>query len=589
MTSVARKKRSSVSRIRRDEDRAAGEAIASGYSIGKLDLLLDYVFSENRIVTRRSIRKVRDLFSKLEPEMFAPEREVQVRVHMVRAASEARTERGIQGGEILLHHITGDGGEFDLEMDDVFAGVRVISDDECVAIDSDVAAKLKYMKALGKLPALAKLAAQIESGDFQNLERLMADRFEPLIGEISRSLRSVQVLSKSAITDFDLSRDSLAAVLETTTLQKASKGNRVKMGVKWFNDMLCGGPEAGRVYLSLGLSGMWKSGLLLNVALWAQKYNAGIECLDKSKKPAFLYVTAENDIEETIERIFSNKIGTRYDDGEEADIADWVGNVDQLVDTLWDSGFNDEHVQVCFKYRPNRSFSAEDIAGWIEEMAEEGLECRGLIVDYVKRLNACSGETDERLRLGAVVDDLSVLAKRFKMFVFTASQLNRDAMKKLSEMQDGNRANMAKAFNAGGIGESYLMYENADVVIINQPEERLENGRVRKYLTLKRLKMRGRRKGPEFFAHRFEEDNDMRLEEDLLLAESLSVPDLGDDYGEGFAPSERGGREPRPGRGFIPIPPSRERRARERTSEGQRRSEPDAIDIGRERGDDVPF
>ena len=79
-----------------------------------------------------------------------------------------------------------------------------------------------------------------------------------------------------------------------------------------------------------------KSVFLLNTIFWACKYNDDIVCLDRTKQPAALYITQENDVEETFDRVYSYT-NSRNEDGtiveEDQLVVDLCKN--KLLDSRW--------------------------------------------------------------------------------------------------------------------------------------------------------------------------------------------------------------------------------------------------------------
>ena len=69
------------------------------------------------------------------------------------------------------------------------------------------------------------------------------------------------------------------------------------------NTLVGGGFECTRAYLFLGMAGIGKSMLLLNLALQMKKANKGYIPKDPTKIPTILFLTQENSVEETVDRI----------------------------------------------------------------------------------------------------------------------------------------------------------------------------------------------------------------------------------------------------------------------------------------------
>jgi len=231
-------------------------------------------------------------------------------------------------------------------------------------------------------------------------------------------------------------------------------------------------------------------------------------------------LSLENDMAETFERIINNKFDNKLK-GIELSTEDFVEQINHYFKTE-----NEGKVNIFFKYRPNKSCTTLEIEAMLDEIEDSGFECRLLIVDYLKRMKsldpACN--TEERLRLGEVVNDLSVLAKTRHMPVITASQLNREASKRVEDDKSSRKIGVTKNLQISHIGGSWDINENTDVgIIINIEEIELSSGEVIKVLGFKRTKFRGEGGSPIYFLHPFEENNGIKLKEDLNLKECRSI------------------------------------------------------------------
>ena len=87
--------------------------------------------------------------------------------------------------------------------------------------------------------------------------------------------------------------------------QLTSPKRKLITGMQGLNELLGGGFESGRCYMFFGLPGEGKSLILLNILFQLKKYNVDYKCKDPTKKPCVVLLTMENDITESIDRLFS--------------------------------------------------------------------------------------------------------------------------------------------------------------------------------------------------------------------------------------------------------------------------------------------
>jgi len=295
---------------------------------------------------------------------------------------------------------------------------------------------------------------------------------------------------------------------------------------------LIGGTELTTLYeFQIG-----KSGLLLNILIWGLKYNLDVECLDKHKKPGYLYVTLENDMPETLARTYAIISGT----DEKLEDQDPTELVTEMREHY---GFNDDNIQLYMKYRSNRSINAHDIEEMVEEAVDEGVEIRGIVVDYTRRLESTGKEQEERHRLGTIINDLATLAKNRKIPIISAAQLNRAAMTTLETSLASGNMDVIKDLQSSQIGEAWDMIQNADFAAIIVPVDvDGDDGEKIRYLQIKRVKARNEESKISSFAHPFVIGNNMLLQEDANMKKSLSIVNIND----GFEREESSSKMSRP-------------------------------------------
>jgi len=444
--------------------------IASGLTASFLEKVIDLIVSKNIIVNKIIIKKFFDFFDLFDSNLFIEDRSLETLIFFIKILLKNKIKNINIETEFLLS-ISLEQGQYYNEVCEIIDNIDFeLSNEEICIVDEFISNKLKYITFMEKLPNLQDMLLDLQTGNFNSLDDFFIQTVQPILTEANNELKRIEKINKFSQKDFNLSKESLGNVINETIEFKKKPAAFVKTGIQALNELLSFGKgwEASRVYLMLGISGQFKSGFLLNAILWFQKWNQDIKCLDSSKKPAGLYITLENDINETVERIIDIKIPFDEED-KPLDISEYDSE-DLTKHLNEEEKFNDDKIQLFFKYRPTRSINADNIVTMIEELSELGFEVRFLVVDYVLRMESVSKEAEERFRLAAIVDQLSVIAKEYKFPILSASQLNREAMRRLEEMLLQGKANIAKNLNSSNIGESIGIIQNADVVLIGQPE-----------------------------------------------------------------------------------------------------------------------
>jgi hypothetical protein len=482
-----------------------------------LDYIILYIFSENTLITKKSYIRLKQLFDIVDETPFEQDREMIARIFLIKKLLEGYVTKGINNFQLLADYAKG--GQYDEIIDAIYWDVQngpYMSNDDVHFIDHYVAERLKYSFLLKKKDIIRNMLNKLDTDDFNSLEDFNSE-FRVVIEDLYKDMRQADAVSQYAARDFITDNESMDISIEQALINLNRPTNIIKTGIKAFDVLLGGGFQSGRVYVFFGMSGGWKSGLLLNIALWAKKYNKNILTKDPTKKPCVLYVTQENSLDETIDRMYSYYV----------DEVENFHNIshNEVISQLKQNGLDENGVAIKFVYRPSRSINTADLDAMIDDLAIDNYEVIMLVQDYLKRIKPVETNKERHLELGNIVDEFATIAKIRDISVVTASQLNRDAYKLVENALVANKSNISKNLGASHIGESIMIYENADFVAFINQEVRKETGNT--YLTVKRAKMRGKNTDIGFFAHEFE--NGMRLVEDKNLAEGVSLFDLGDD------------------------------------------------------------
>ena len=192
------------------------------------------------------------------------------------------------------------------------------------------------------------------------------------------------------------------------SLQKLQDRSKIfTTGIQCLNALLAPGYMSKRLYLYLAFPGKGKSTILLKSALDFKKYNT-VKTKDPDKRPAVLFLTLENSVEETVERIFNMTV-----DGD--DIRNFRPN--QVIKRLRKEGkleLNDKNpMDIIIKEYKNREIDTNDIYSIINDLSDEGIEVVGLIVDYIKRIKPAEKASDEKTELKNISNELKEIAKFF--------------------------------------------------------------------------------------------------------------------------------------------------------------------------------
>ena len=337
------------------------------------------------------------------------------------------------------------------------------------------------------------------------------------IVDVNRKIKE-NVCVSSVSESLSLSNDEQFEATVAHMYNRAIDGStKLKTGIQAINRSLNGGFENDRCYIYLGLPGEGKSSTLLNLTLQIKGNNKDIVTKDPTKRSTILFLTMENTLNETLERVFSILVS---DD----DISEFGGHK-EIMQLLRQNGLgvsNDSPIDIEFRYVPSNSVDTDYLYTIYDEMSANGQEVVCLVQDYIKRIRPRDFKLmggDMRIALGAVVDEFKEFAVAKHIPVITASQLNRDAAKIIDEGRKSSEADLVRKVGRANIGESTLITENADSAFILVPEDGADG---RKYLGMANAKKRFKTQSSQFFYLPYSKERPLELLQDIHLAEPLS-------------------------------------------------------------------
>jgi hypothetical protein len=337
------------------------------------------------------------------------------------------------------------------------------------------------------------------------------------IVEVNRKIKE-NVCVSSVSESLSLSDDEQFEATVAHMYNRAIDGStKLKTGIQAINRSLNGGFENDRCYIYLGLPGEGKSSTLLNLTLQIKGNNKDIVTKDPTKRPTILFLTMENTLNETLERVFSILVS-------DEDISEFGGHK-EIMQLLRQNGLgvtNDSPIDIEFRYVPSNSVDTDYLYTIYDEMSANGQEVVCLVQDYIKRIRPRDFKLmggDMRIALGAVVDEFKEFAIAKHIPVITASQLNRDAAKIIDEGRKSSEADLVRKVGRANIGESTLITENADSAFILVPEDGADG---RKYLGMANAKKRFKTQSSQFFYLPYSKERPLELLQDIHLAEPLS-------------------------------------------------------------------
>lgn len=476
------------------------------FDLNALNLMCSYILSENRNIRRSHLINMRNLFDILDISLYQNDIEKMKRVNFIKKGLEAKILQNLRDPYIVLKYING--GIMDDDVIDI-NNFTSMSNDELNWINQTISEALKYSFIYNDIDKMIDICTRFKAADYRSRGAIVQE-FELLIQEIQSKFRRSRVENVSEMT-FTLKDGIMDEVVKDIHEQLSNPCNKLLTGMQGINEMLGGGFESTRVYMLLGATGVGKSVTLLNLAYQIKKYNKNYKPKDPSKVPVIVYMTMENTVRETVERLFNLTVSPNVDMTKY--------KVDEVINLLRTEGelyLTDESpIDIIIKYVPDKSVDTGYLYTMTEDLEDEGYEVICLIQDHIKRIRSCYPSNDIRLELGSIVNEFKVFASIKDIPVITNSHLNRDAAKTIEEGSRANKADLTRMLGRSNIGESMLMLDNLDCAfIINTAYDAQAN----KYMVFKRIKMRYKATHRDYINQPFVTGNDIRLVEDFYSA-----------------------------------------------------------------------
>lgn len=495
-----------------------GDKITLKFDIDVLDAFITYVLTFNSLITRGNLSNMRELLTRMDMRIYNNNMALENRINFLQRALDARLDDGMENPTIIINHALGHNvnDKFKQEISTQLTN-QTMRGNEIKWINNTIAERLKYVHLYQYREIFNELFERLYMNDFETLKDLN-NNFESVIIGLMNEIRKVKARETSDMT-FTMAAGEMEEVVEMIVNKLKEPAAILKTGLKMHNEMLGGGYHSGRVYTYLGLPGVGKSTILLSAAKWISRYNT-VETQDPLKRPAVLLVTQENDLPETVERLF-NMTCTAEDirNFTPAEVIEMLRRDGQM--TL---NGDSNSIDIIIKFIPHRAISTADLYTIIDELGDRGIEVVALVHDYLKRIRSIDPNPEVRIEFGNIINEFKTLAQVKNIPVITAMQLNRDGARTVDAGTESNKTDITKMLGRSNVGESWLVIENSDVcVIVNKESKEVTH---EDFMVFKRIKCRYRAPEVSYMVHPFEQGNSMKLVDDIHLAKIISLKTL---------------------------------------------------------------
>lgn len=452
-----------------------------------LDIFTEYLLNDSsKYINYSNLLNLYDYVKNLDPETIKTNDSKMARYEFLKLYLEARLDLGIVSRKLCLNHVNDKCSKKyrDLIQREIVDSIErdSLGKKDIEFINNMIFTQLNIMFMQSYKVPLTKMIEDINVNEFgkSTSDCENAIHFlQMMLNDLSKAQRRAKQDNRINLSD----EDHFKAIMSEAVDRLLSDNNYWQSGWEGLNRMLGGGFENSRIYNFVGATGGFKSGLLLNIMKSIKMHNVGRAHKDPTKRPTILFLSQENNIWETVSRIWGVF-------GSTDDIRKY--EVNEIMSILAKGGFRictGDEIDIEFRYYGNMDIGVGDIQGICEELDNSGREVICVIQDYIERLRPPVMKVEKRVQLFDISNQLHDLAVELDIPIITGSQLNRAGVATIEDMKNANKRDIGKNIGSKDISESYAMLKNFDVNISIVVEYLSEEERF--YLSFRLLKFRG--------------------------------------------------------------------------------------------------
>lgn len=377
------------------------------FDITRLNMVISFIYKDSVLRTRKTLTNLYKLFQILDEEYYQGNPELLARIWIIRTTLKGRLIEGLENDEILKQYCIdqSDCDEFkEKTLNDILLNKKISYEESKYIVKTmDDTLQFGYVVTIKEI--MQDILDHIDDAKYKTYKEVSEDLYE-----ISNAIINIKRATSTLGSDqtFSLDQEQFDTVIEDA-MQKLKDRNKIFItGIQRLNTILSPGYLSKRLYTYLAFPGKGKSTILLKSALDIKRYNGGIKTKDPNKRPAILFLTLENDIPETIERLYNMAVDSD-------DIRNYSAK--QIKKKMRENGqlklTADNNIDIIIKEYRNRELDTNDLYTIINDLNDDGVEVIALILDYLKRIRPAEKANDEKSELKNITNELKELAKYF--------------------------------------------------------------------------------------------------------------------------------------------------------------------------------
>lgn len=485
------------------------------WEVSILNKLIGYVFKSSRNITNLNLRNLQKLLMSCDYSDYENRPMITERVKFILTALDGRLEQKYEDEGILLEYCNQLNNPIVEEIMKNLDRYRSLNFKEIEFLTKFVEDRLINGIFMNRLSSMKDIIERMESGDFHTYAEANL--------VVQEWIRNYMVAKREVSSSYnnnslDFNDPNLQERVGEIVQRLGNSSSIIITGIQMLNEMLSPGFRPGKLYIFLGLTGGFKSAMLLKIILDCAKYNAkSFRPKKEGAKPYVLYLTMENTIDESFARVWNMEVeNTDLEQNKPNDIVKKLSE-HKLV--------GNDDIGILFMYRANMSITTADIRDMIDEIEATGKEVIMLSFDYIKRILPQQKARDEKEMLKNITNELRQIAIDYQIPVVSAHQFNRNGLSVINNAMRDGKADLARFLGGENVGSAYEVMENPDMTIALNLERKKDDQRL--YLTFYRLKERYRPATKlEYFNQPFTLENEFQLVDDILKPKPVGIISL---------------------------------------------------------------
>lgn len=421
--------------------------------ISTLNMIIKFIYKKSVLRTRKSLKNIKTLMENLDMSVYednANSIELLNRIWIIKTTLTGNLVEGLTSKDMMKKFCYDDPECTDYikeTMEEIIENSAPITYEESKYLVKQIDDRLNFGYTITLKEVITELFDLLDESDSRSYKGIEEDLYAIATSIIAIKRNSTSIGSEET---FSL-QDNVFQTVVSDALDRLKDRNRIFMtGIRRWNTILSPGYMSKRLYTYLAFPGGGKSQILLKTALDIRKYNTYVKPKNPDKRPAILFITMENSIEETVERIFNM---TASND----DIRNFTQR--QVIKKLKTEGgltlTDKNNIDIIIRYYDNRSIDTNDLYGIIQDLDDEGIEVVTLILDYLKRIRPAEKGASEKEELKNITNELKSLANYFDIPAITAQQLNRVAASVVDAAIQARKEDVTRLVGRDGVAGAW--------------------------------------------------------------------------------------------------------------------------------------